>query len=386
MVTLQSLIGNPDAFPILRHWDFFNHAGVSPLPRVSADAMRRYAEQAETTVYLHSQWYQDMDKLREVCAALINAHPDEVALVKNTSEGISIVANGIDWRAGDVIVTTAVEYPANIYPWMELQRSRGVKLVLVPEEVDEHGANAVPLERLIEAASDPKCRMVTVSHVQFASQQRLDVERLGRFCRQSGKLFCVDAIQSIGIIPVDVRSMNIDFLAADGHKWMMGPEGAGFFYCRRELIEQARPGLVGWANVVNALDYGSYDYTLRPDAQRFECGSNNVAGFLALKASLELLRSIGIENVSARMKLLTDHLARGVAGKGYRVLSPRAHDQWGGGVCFASDRHEHKPIVVNLRKQHRTEIALREGRLRASPHFYNTVEQLDRLVGNLPSH
>ena len=384
---LQHFIGNADEFPILRHWDFYNHAGVCPLPTRAGQALRRFADIYETRAYLDSGFYREIESLRAAAAQLMNAGKDEIAFVKNTSEGISIVANGIDWQWGDRIVTTNVEYPANVYPWMEAVRTRGCKLVMVEEETDGNGARHVPTEKILEAASDPKTKLVTLSHVEFASGQRHDLAKIGAFCRKNGKLFCVDAIQSLGVLPVDVKEMCIDFLAADGHKWLLGPEGAGVFYCRRELIEHVRPVLIGWMNVVNNQAYGSYDYTLKSDAGRFECGTYNIPGLLALHAALDLLfNKVGLAAVSSRVKELTDHLIARLREKGYAIASPRAGDRWSGIVTFTSPTHDHEQIVRVLRKQHRTEIALREGRLRVSPHFYNTIEQIDRLIDHLPGH
>src|SRR5262249_46366929 len=207
----------------------------------AAAALKQFADEGANGAYLGTSWYADVEKLRVLAASIINARPQEIAFIKNTSEGISIVANGIDWQWGDRIVTTGVEYPANVYPWMEQVRTRGVKLVQVPEETDAHGARHVPLEKIIEEAAHARTRLVTLSHVEFASGQRHDLVKIGEFCRGEGKLFCVDAIQSMGVLPVDVQSMKIDFLSADGHKWLLGPEGAGVFYCRRELIERTRP-------------------------------------------------------------------------------------------------------------------------------------------------
>ncbi|HZZ42034.1 MAG TPA: aminotransferase class V-fold PLP-dependent enzyme [Tepidisphaeraceae bacterium] len=385
MRPIAELVGNEEEFPVLRNWVFLNHAGVCPLPRVAAEALRTYAQQAEAAGYLGAAWYLELEKLRQETAALINAHRDEIAFVKNTSEGLSIVARGIDWQWGDRIVTTNVEYPANVYPWMDLVHTRAVKLVMA-EEVEDNGVRRVPTEKIIEAASHPRTRMVSLSHVQFASGQRMDVEAIGKFCRERAILFCVDAIQTMGILPVDVKGMNIDYLAADGHKWLLGPEGAGVFYCRKELQEHTRPLMVGWLNVVNAMEYGSYDYTLKPDAGRFECGTYNVAGLLALRASMGLIRSVGVEAVRARIKHLTDDLAAGLAGRGFRVVSPRGEGEWSGSVCFVLPGQDHSRIVSDLRKQYRMEIALREGRLRASPHFYNTEQQIDALIAALPQH
>jgi selenocysteine lyase/cysteine desulfurase len=377
---LQDYIGNADEFPVLRKWDFYNHAGVAPLARVAADAMRTFARQAEEGAYLDTHWYKDVESLRDSTARLMNARRDEIAFIKNTSEGIATVANGIEWRAGDRIVTTAVEYPANMYPWMDIARRFGAELVTVGEQTGQDGARRVPLDEILQAADHPRTRLVTLSHVEFASGQRLDLATIGRFCRERGKLFCVDAIQSLGVLVVDVVAMNIDYLAADGHKWLLGPEGAGVMYCRRELLPQTRPLIVGWMNVVNAQDFGHYDFTLRPDAAKFECGSWNVPGFLALKTSLELLLSLGTEAVAARLRVLTNRLIAGLKEKGYSILSPRAEGEWSGIVSFASADRNHDLIVRTLRKEHHIEIVLREGRLRASPHFYNTEAQIDRLI------
>jgi selenocysteine lyase/cysteine desulfurase len=383
---LSKLVGNADVFPVLRKWRFFNHAGVCPLPRPVTDAFRTFAAEAETAAYLQTSWFRDIDKLRATAAGLINARKDEIAFVKNTSEGISIVASGIDWQFGDRIVTTSVEYPANVYPWMEVERGRGAKLVKVEEETDDLGRRHVPVEKILEAASDARTRMVTLSHVEFASGQRHDLARIGKFCRERKILFNVDAIQSIGVLPVDVQAMNIDFLSADGHKWMLGPEGAGIFYCRRELIEHTRPLMVGWMNVVDAQNYGDYDYTLKSDAGRFECGSYNVPGLLALKASIDMISRVGVDAISKRVKKLTDHLIDGLIVRGYDVVSPRMDWQWSGIVSFTSPRFAHMEITTKLRAKENIEIVVREGRLRASPHFYNTESEIDALLGALPGH
>jgi selenocysteine lyase/cysteine desulfurase len=188
----------------------------------------------------------------------------------------------------------------------------------------------------------------------------------------------------MGVLPIDVGGMKIDYLAADGHKWLLGPEGAGVFYCRRELLETTRPLAIGWMNVINDQAYGDYDLTLKSDARRYECGTLNVPGLLALKGSLELLAGVGVEAVAGRLKVLTDRLIEGLRSKGYLVVSPRGEGEWSGIVSFVSSRHDHLAVARMLRAEHRTEIAVREGRLRVSAHWYNTEEQVDRLVGHLP--
>jgi len=383
--TLTKYIGNAEEFPVLRHWDFFNHAGASPLPRVVADAMRKYVHETETTAYLTGNRYAELDTIRGVAANMINAEADEVALLKNTAEGLSIVAYSIDWRPGDRIVTAAGEYPANVYPWME-QARRGAELVMVPEVTGDDGSRQVPIDDILREAAHPKTRVVTLSHVEFATGQRHDLERIGAFCREHGKIFVVDAIQSLGAVPVDVKTMNIDYLATGGQKWLMGPEGVGIFYCRRDLLERTRPLLIGAVNVINFMAFDKYDYTLASTARRFESGTYNIAGYQAMRAAMELLGGLGSADISARIKHLTDRLAAGVRAKGYRVASPRNAEQWSGIVSFASPTHDHEAITRVLRKEHKTELMVRGGRLRAAPHFYNTEDQIDRLVQRLPSH
>lgn len=382
--TIDSYIGNAAAFPVLGHWDFFNHAAVAPLAGVAAEALRRYAGQAESVAYLDTGWYRDIAALRESVARLIGATKEEIAFVKNTSEGIATVAGGVDWHPGDRIVTPAGEYPANVYPWIDASRSHGCELVVVPQETGEDGAPRVTTEAILRAADHPRTRLVTLSHVQYATGQRHDLAAVGAFCRERGILFCVDAIQSLGALPVDVRAMNIDYLSAGGHKWLLGPEGTGVFFCRAELLEETKPALVGWMNVADPLNYGKIDYTLRGDARRYEPGSYNVAGLLALKASVDLLQSIGIDAISERLRGVTEQLVSGLSGSGHHVVSPLGQGEWSGIVSFfAPDPGTHTATWQRLRTRHRTEIAVRDGRLRCSPHFYNTDAQVDRLIERL---
>jgi selenocysteine lyase/cysteine desulfurase len=367
-------------FPITREWAFFNHAGVAPIAARAGAAMRQYVQEAERDAYLTGKWYKRAEEVRRAAARIINAHPAELAFVKNTSEGLAFVANGLEWKAGDEIVSTAVEYPSNVYPWMDLQKRFDVEHVMVPEEPD----GRIDIQKIFFAVT-PRTKMIALSHVEYASGYRNDIAAIGDFCRKRGILLCVDAIQAIGCLPVDVKAMQIDFLSADGHKWMLGPEGLGFFYCRRELIERMRPE-VGWMNVINSIDYGNYDFTLRSDAKRFECGSYNIPGVLALGASLDLLLEVGMDTVWGRVDGLCEMIAEGARRKGYRVISPREKEEERSGiVAFVSrTRKDHPEIVQQLEKQ-RIIIVPREGRLRASPHFYQSEETIRRLIDALPA-
>jgi selenocysteine lyase/cysteine desulfurase len=366
-------------FPITRNFNFQDNAGVAPLSRRAAQAMRRYVDQAEQNAAIEGEWYKHADHVRQLAAALLNASAQEITFVKNTSEGLCLVANGLKWNTGDNIVTAAVEFPANVYPWMNLAAS-GVHLKMIPEDNGQ-----VPTEKIIQAI-DSRTRLVTLSAVQYASGCRMDLEAIGRACQDKGTLLCVDAIQALGVLPIDVRAMHIDFLSADGHKWLCGPEGAGIFFCRRELLEYLRPSEPGWMCMANAEAYGKYQFEFRRDARRFDSGSYNIAGIYGLGASLELLLEIGLEPITRHVLALTDRLAAGLRDKGYRVVSPRLNGQASGIVAFTSDVHDHHHVQQHLQAEHRVVIAVREGRLRASPHVYTSLEEIDQLLRLLPAH
>jgi selenocysteine lyase/cysteine desulfurase len=323
--------------------------------------------------------YQQLEHVRRTSASLINADPEEVTFVKNTTEGIGWVANGLNWNTGDNVVSTDIEFPANVYPWMAL-KSRGVEFRQVTTQ-----SGRVPVE-LIEEAIDGRTRVISLSAVQFSSGYRSDLESIGQLCRDRGILFCVDAIQALGVLPVDVRRMQIDFLSADGHKWLCGPEGAGLFFCRRELIGHLHPVITGWLGMKNAFDFCDYQFEYVESAQRFDTGSYNCAGLLGLGASIDLFAQIGIEAITSHVLALTDRLVEGLGRKGYQVVSSREPGQASGIVAFTSSVHEHNSLQRKLLDDHRVVIAHREGKLRASPHVYNSFEEIDQLVDLLPEH
>ncbi|MEM6856196.1 MAG: aminotransferase class V-fold PLP-dependent enzyme, partial [Planctomycetota bacterium] len=304
----------------------------------------------------------------------------------NTSTGLSLVAKGLRFVAGDRVVITNVEYPANRYPWEDLKR-QGVELFEVPQSAD----GRIDVERVCDAIND-RTRVVSLSHVQYASGFRIDLKPVSDMVHRAGGYLCVDAIQSCGVLPVDVQAMGIDFLSADGHKWMLAPEGAGIFYCRADLCPVLHPNVVGWMNMVDAGNYGDYRSEFQMDARRFEPGSWNIPGIAALGASLELLLGVGIDGpkgVWARVEALTTRLVEALEAKGYPVFTPRTSPSERSGIVIFDlpaslrDRLDSKQLVADLQKQGIV-IVVREGRLRASPHFYNTAAQIDRLVEALP--
>lgn len=365
--------------PVTRHYNFLNHAAVCPISGRAAGALRRYTDEAEHHGHTRGELYPATKRTRMLAGKLLNCHGEEVTFVPSTSHGISLVANGLQFSRGDNIVTTGVEFPANIYPWMNL-RAQGVTLKMVPED-----KGRIPLERLVELIDD-RTRIVTISSVQFGSGFCTDLARLGTICQERGVLFFVDAIQSLGVMPIDVRAMKIDFLAADGHKWLLGPEGAGLFYCRHELLGLLRPTTIGWLSVKNSMTFGQYNMDFRDDARRFDCGSYNLAGIAALGASIEWMLDLGIDKIWDRVRSLTDRVVAGVRNKGYRVVSSREPSEASGIVAFVSDQHDHTRIVNHLLQEYRTVVAARLGRIRVSPHFYNTEDEIDQLIEHLPGH
>lgn len=368
-----------EEFPITRNYNFQNHAAVAPLSRRAADAARQYLEHAEGNAYLRGGFYKHADRVRAQLALLINANADEVTFTKNTSEGLSLVANGLTWQNGDNVVTSNVEFQANMYPWQAL-RERGVQVRMVLEE-----DGRIPLERLTEAI-DSRTRLVAISSVQFASGFRTDLATLGEYCQSKGVLLCVDAIQSLGVFPIDVKAMNIDFLAADGHKWLCAPEGAAVFFVRKELQGHLRPTTVGWMSMKDPFSFGKYQFEFAESAKRYDSGSYNLAGVYALGGAVELVQEIGVENIARRVISLTDRLTTGLREKGYRVLSSRTPSETSGIVAFISDLHDHDQIQRHLQTEYRIVIAARCGRLRASPHCYNSEREIDQLIEALPKH
>ncbi len=368
-----------DEFPITRNYNFQNHAGVAPVSRRAAQAAREYLQRAEETAYLDGGFYKRADRVRQQVADLIGAKADEIAFTKNTTEGISFVANGLNWTNGDNVVLTSVEFPGNVYPWQALQ-ARGVEMRMVLEE-----DGRVPLEQVL-AAIDSRTRVVAISSVQFASGFRTDLASLGEYCQNKGVFLCVDAIQSLGVFPIDVRAMRIDFLATDGHKWLCAPEGCGIFFVRRELQGHLRPTTIGWMSMRDPFNFSKYHFEFADSARRYESGSYNFAGIFALGGAFDLVAEIGIENIARRLLALTDRLVEGLRDKGYRIVSSRAPGEGSGIVAFFSDAHDPEQIQRHLQAEHRIVLAVRAGRLRASPHCYNTQREIDQLIEVLPSH
>jgi selenocysteine lyase/cysteine desulfurase len=355
-------------FSVAGKYIYLDHAGIAPLSlRVKTAVENFLTESAEGGAFYYPELSHRVVAIRGSCARILNADADEIAFVKNTSHGLSIVAGGLDWNEGDNVLVYEKEFPSNLYPWINLQRI-GVTVKVIPSR--EGRIVFKDIEQLIDA----RTRLLAISSVQFSNGFKIDLQKVGQLCKSKNILFCVDAIQSLGIIPMDVKTFNIDFLSADAHKWLLGPEGIGIFYCRRELAERITPSLVGWKSVQNEFDFAHPDFCLKTNALRFEEGSMNLMGIFGLGAALELLFEVGIVDIQNRILELGDVIIREADKRGYTVLTPRNRLDRGGNITVSGnfdpslmrDQLRDKGIMVNARG----------GGLRISPHFYNTEDEI----------
>ena len=350
---------------------FLDHAAVSPLPRRVRQAMARYVDHRGVTFGFKEEYESIAPRLRAAIARLIGATPEEIAFVQNTSLGLNIAAQSLPLKPGDNVIFCDMEFPSNVYPWMLLERQRGVEARCIP-----HDGGGLTLEAL-EKHADDRTRVVAVSSVEFLTGFRTDLEEMGAWCRERGIYFVVDGIQSVGAVPLDVRACYIDFLSCGGPKWLMGPIGIGFIYCRRELLEKITPPMAGCISVVGWEDWRDYDLTFLPSAARFELGGYNLVGMAGLLAAVELLLEVGVEAIHAHTLHLTDLLAADLQRRGYRVVSNREPARRSAILSFAvpGDPHE-----AHARLQAAgVAVSLRERYIRVSPHGYNTEEEVARV-------
>ncbi|AZD91289.1 MULTISPECIES: aminotransferase class V-fold PLP-dependent enzyme [Pseudomonas] len=353
---------------------YLNHAAVAPWPNRAAEAVARFAKE---NVLLGARDYPDWmaleQRLRERLMRLLNApSTDDIALVKNTSEALSFVAFGLSWEKGDQIVISDEEFPSNRIVW-EALASQGVEVLQVSLKGDDP-------EGALLAACGPRTRLMAISAVQFASGLRLDLQRLGAGCKQQNVLFCIDAIQQLGAQPFDVQAYQCDFAMADGHKWMLGPEGLGVFYCRSELRAQLKLHEFGWHMLEHMGDYSRSEWEPAKSARRFECGSPNMLGAMALEASLSLLEEVGMEHVATLIAERVQWLQDGLnAIPGVRLHTPLNPARRGGIFSFSIDGIDNQAVYEALQQQQVVCIPRGPG-VRFSPHFYTEKRVIDETL------
>ena len=346
----------------------------------TSQAVTRFAEQ--NTIYgshFYGDWLKKETEIRNQLQQLLNApSADDIALVKNTSEALSFVAYGLPWQAGDNIVTSNEEFPSNRLPWQTLS-AKGVELR------QANLAAAASPEDALFALVNNHTRLLSISSIQFASGLRIDLQRIGEFCQQRGIWFCIDAIQSLGAVQFDVQAYQADFVMADGHKWMLGPEGLGVFYTTPKAREHLKLSQYGWHMMKSIHNYENQPWEIHPTARRFECGSPNMLGIHALSASLSLLEETGMAVVEAGVLKNSAYLKAAIQASGHlQLLSDDQRPLKSGIVVFKHRSHSNDSVYQHLQKKG-VVCALRGGGIRFSPHFYNRTDELDRALGLLES-
>ncbi|TLM66308.1 MAG: aminotransferase class V-fold PLP-dependent enzyme [Deltaproteobacteria bacterium] len=356
-------------FPVLEQRLFFNHAGIAPCSTRVIAAMRTVlAEQAGLGSAGYPLWCERTAAVRRQAAAFIGAVAAEIAFVPNTSTGLGLIAESLPWQPGEAVLVATPDFPANVYPWRHLAR-RGVTVVDVPRR---HGAiEAADVARALV----PGARLLAVSSVDFATGFAADLPALGAFCREHGLLLAVDAIQSLGLLPLDVKRCGIDALACGAHKWLCGPQGIGLLYLSAELLPRLVPPLVGWKSVVDPEAFGR-DFELRGDAAIFEPGTLDITAIAGLGAALELLAEVGAERIRQQVAALCGALIEGLERRGWPVAGPREPAARGGIVAFGEAARS--PALFAYLTANGVVAALREGRVRLSPHFANNAAEVGR--------
>ncbi|MBL8814382.1 MAG: aminotransferase class V-fold PLP-dependent enzyme [Planctomyces sp.] len=354
---------------VVNEWIYLDHAAVAPLPNPVADSMQRWIEEARYHGAAHwNTWRRQIEKLRVLMAGLLNAKPNEIALIRNTTEGVSIIANGWKWKPGDSVVVPSCEFPSNLYPWLQL-RDQGVNVRIV--EV-QHESSAALVTSAIASACDSSTRIIALSWVDYVSGIRRDLNDLTLVAERCGARLFVDAIQGLGVIPLDVQQTPVDFLAADGHKWMLGPEGAGVLYVKESLLDQLNVSGSGWNSVNHAGDFSNPDLALRNSAARYEAGTYPAVTMTGLLSAMELITAIGIHCIWKQLQIVRDEFCLAAKHAGLNPLEVLPDEQSGIIACKVSQGA--RELSRSLRN-HGIITNIRGGLLRISPHVYNTPEE-----------
>ena len=364
-------------FPVTRDKIFLGHAGVCPLPRCVSEAISDYAREAGTGDQEQFVYPKMLDDGRKLGAQLLNCQAEEVAFVGPTSLALSMIASGLKFRRTDNILIYFDDYPSNVYPWMALAE-QGVEVRLM----NTRGLGVIRPQDVMGQV-DENTKLVALASCHFISGQRIDINTIGKYLRQRGVLFCLDAIQTLGAFPTTVE--YVDMLAADAHKWLLGPCGAGLMYVRREIQERLTPPVYGWHNVRCPDFVAQEKISFRNDARKYEAGSHNLLGVVGMMAAMKMLLEIGVDEIARELRRKRSWLVPALQAKGYSVLNADSTPESGGGIT--SFFQPGKDLAVLHEKLSAANIltslrADRKGQkyLRLSPHFYNTDAELQRVM------
>ena len=361
-------------FPLTKQFIYMNHAGAAPMSERARAAIEAVMEQLTNRPYPRGLPGEEADRLRQSIARLVGAEPENIGLVRGTAHGLSLLAQGLDWRDGDNVVGARGEYPANVYPWMAL-RDRGVEFRMA-EPVD----GRITPDAVLGLVDD-RTRVVALSHVEFWNGYRVDLETIGCELDRRGVLFAVDAIQSVGALCLNLSTLPVDFMAAGAHKWLLGPQGIGFCYCRPELLHRLRPVLVGTGTVKRYNEYFVYDFDLCETARRFEESSISVLDMAAFQAAVDLMLEVGPKVIEEQVLGLSRRLAEGLSERGYDVVEPwpRRPGESSGIVSFRRPGSTAHEVLRDLNAA-RVVGRVHADFVRLSPHFYNTPDEVGRVL------
>jgi len=363
-------------FPVTERYIYLNHAALGPLPRRTADTIVALTQDfRDKGVLAEAKWFSSIARTRSLVSKLLNVSTDEIAFTKNTSQGLSIVAASLPWRVGDIVVTIKGEFPANVYPWLALQQ-QGVTVRFVQPRNGRIHLN--DLESALAGA-----RFLAISWVQYSTGFRIELDELSEICRRRNVLLCLDAIQGVGALPLDLQATPVDFCAFGAHKWLLSPQGVGALYVNQKVRDLLQPANVGWLGV-DWRDYTAFDYDtpLSESAARYEEGTRSLVGIAGLEQSLGLLLDVGPARIAQHLQQLTDYLTHQLLTIGYRILTPLEHQNRAGIVTFSHPQRSAQELFDALRRA-RIVSAVREGGVRVSPHLYNTLDDIDAVLDAL---
>jgi selenocysteine lyase/cysteine desulfurase len=354
---------------------YFNHAATGPISLPVAETLKNYIkEKSDGEIDNHSELLNVTTESKNMLSALLNTTPDRIAFVDNTSNGINILAQGIEWKKGDRILLNDIEFPANVYPFLNLQ-SKGVIIDFVKSENGK-----VSAESIIKNVT-PETKLISVSFVQFLSGYRVNVDKIGRFCREKGIIFCVDAIQGLGAVRLDVQKNKLDFLSCGFQKWMLGPQGLAFVYVSKNLQDKIKQSYVGWLAVKGAWDFLKYELVFKENAERYQGGTLNAIGIYAINTALKLFIQYGWDEIEQTILGNTSYFIDQLKHIGITPTLNECGKENLAGITSIKIENSQK-IFENLTKK-KIYIAVREGILRFSPHFYNTKEEIDIVISEL---
>lgn len=366
-------------FPVIKNYTYLNSAAVAPLPQIAVEAVnRQLRDVSENGTVNFAKWIQTKQRCRGLIAEMLKVRAEQIAFMRNTSDGFSSVANGLDWSEGDNIVTFEREFPANFYAWRRIRDTFGVELRLCPER-----DGRIDLDEFI-GLIDSNTRLVSISAVQFASGFRANLEKIGRAVRVVDALFAVDIIQAFGVIPFDLEAQFVDIACGASHKWLFSPEGCGILYLNDRARQRIEPTLVGWISVEEPWDFEDTEQQWKPNALAWESGTGGISLFYGLEQSLGILNEAGAGNIQQYLEELTDYLCKLLQDKDYEIVSSREAGEKSQIVCIKPKENQNSNNLAETLEKEKIIVSPRGERIRIAPHVFNNRADIERLMEFLP--